>query len=241
MNHYLSMEYLKLRHSHINWVVIATDVIAAGFTSIWLLPASLANNVCLATFQNNFVTIWLYIGLVVLAFEKARQEQNAGNFFNVRQSVIDIPNYYRALILNLYWLFLKGLALYEVLSLAFLTFTYGLSNLNLYQGVLLPMLFIALFALWLLPVIYLLIINLPNIIAVLAVLSLLISGLSTLPTPWSIATYNIAHLAGVNPNGMAIDYYSNNLIGPAIITTFVMVAVLESILYLYTRRQTHDK
>ena len=159
----------------------------------------------------------------------------------MRQSVIDIPNYYRALVLNLSWLFLKGLALYEVLSLAFLTFTYGLSNLNLYQGVLLPMLFIALFALWLLPVIYLLIINLPNIIAVLAVLSLLISGLSTLPTPWSIATYNIAHLAGVNPNGMAIDYYSNNLIGPAIITTFVMVAVLESILYLYTRRQTHDK
>lgn len=241
MNHYLSMEYLKLRHSHINWVVIATDVIVAGFTSIWLLPASLANNVRLATFQNNFVTIWLYIGLIVLAFEKARQEQNTGNFFNVRQSVIDIPNYYRALVLNLYWLFLKGLALYEVLSLAFLTFTYGLSNLNLYQVVLLPMLFIALFALWLLPVIYLLIINLPNIIAVLAVLSLLISGLSTLPTPWSIATYNIAHLAGFNPNGMAIDYYSNSLIGPAIITTFVMVAVLESILYLYTRRQTHDK
>ena len=23
MNHYLSMEYLKLRHSHINWVVAA--------------------------------------------------------------------------------------------------------------------------------------------------------------------------------------------------------------------------
>ncbi|MBC6499481.1 hypothetical protein H7R52_14615 [Weissella confusa] len=70
--------------------------------AVLALPASLANNVRLATFQNNFVTIWLYIGLIVLAFEKARQEQNAGNFFNVRHSVIDIPNYYRALVLNLY-------------------------------------------------------------------------------------------------------------------------------------------
>ena len=103
------------------------------------------------------------------------------------------------------------------------------------------MLFIALFASWLLPVIYLLIINLPNFITVLVVLSLLISGVGTLPTTWSVATYNIAHLAGVNPNGLAIDYYSNRLIGPAIITTFVMVALLEGILYLHTRRQNHAK
>ncbi|TGE71480.1 hypothetical protein [Weissella confusa] len=241
MNRYLSMEYLKLRHSHISWVVGATNIIATGFTSIWLLPTSLPNNIRLATFQNNYTTIWLYIGLTVLAFEKARQEQVTGNFFNVRQAVIDMPTYYRTLVLNLYWLFFKGLVLYEVLSLTFIAFTSGISDLNLYQGIVLPMLFIALFASWLLPVIYLLIINLPNIMAVLAVLSLLISGLGTLPTPWSVATYNIAHLAGVNPNGLAIGHYSNSLIGPAIITTFVMVALLEGILYLHTRRQKHAK
>ncbi|WP_373892143.1 hypothetical protein ACAW68_01730 [Weissella confusa] len=241
MNRYLSMEYLKLRHSHISWVVVATNIIANVFTSIWLLPTSLPNNIRLATFQNNFTTIWLYTGLTVLAFEKARQEQVAGNFFNVRQSVIDMPTYYHALVLNLYWLFFKGLVLYEVLSLTFIAFTSGISDLNLYQGIVLPMLFIALFASWLLPVIYLLIINLPNFITVLAVLSLLISGVGTLPTPWSVATYNIAHLAGVNPNGLAIDHYSNSLIGPAIITTFVMVALLEGILYLHTRRQNHAK
>jgi len=241
MKRYLSMEYLKLRHSHISWVVIATNIIATGFTSVWLLPTALPNNVRLATFQNNFTTIWLYIGLTVLAFEKSRQEQTAGNFFNVRQSAVDIPNYYRALVLNLYWLFFKGLVIYEVLSLTFMALTSGLSNLNLYQTVLLPTLFIALFASWLLPVIYLLIINLPNIIAVFAVLSLLISGLTAVPTPWSIATYNIAHMAGVNPNGIAVDYYSNSLIGPAIITTLVMIALLEGILYLHTRRQNHDK
>ena len=239
MNRYLSMEYLKLRHSHISWVVGATNIIATGFTSIWLLPTSLPNNIRLATFQNNYTTIWLYIGLTVLAFEKARQEQVAGNFFNVRQAVIDMPTYYRALVLNLYWLFFKGLVLYEVLSLTFIAFTSGISDLNLYQGIVLPMLFIALFASWLLPVIYLLIINLPNIMAVLAVLSLLISGLGTLPTPWSVATYNIAHLVGVNPNGLAIGHYSNSLIGPTIITTFVMVALLEGILYLHTKRQKH--
>ena len=241
MHRYLSIEYLKLRHSHISWVVVATNIIATSFTSIWLLPTSLPNNIRLATFQNNFTTIWLYIGLTVLAFEKARQGQAAGNFFNVRQSVIDMPTYYRDLVLNLYWLFFKGLVLYEVLSLTFIAFTSGISNLNLYQGIVLPMLFIALFASWLLPVIYLLIINLPNFITVLVVLSLLISGVGTLPTTWSVATYNIAHLAGVNPNGLAIDHYSNSLIGPAIITTFVMVALLEGILYLHTRSQNHAK
>lgn len=114
MHRYLSIEYLKRSHSHISWEVVATNIIATSFTSIWLLPTSLPNNIRLATFQNNFTTIWLYIGLTVLAFEKARQEQAAGNFFNVRQSVIDMPTYYRALVLNLYWLFFKGLVLYEV-------------------------------------------------------------------------------------------------------------------------------
>lgn len=239
MNCYLSMEHLKLRRSSINWVVVATNVIAAGFTGIMLLTAPLPNRVRLATFQNNFSVIWLYIGLTVLALEKARQEQNAGNFFNVRESVIDMPNYYHALFLNLYQVFIKGLILYEALAIAFLFFVFGLTGINYCQGVLLPAIFIALFAVWLLPAIYLLVINLNHIIAVVLVLALLVSGVFALPTPWSIATYNIAYLAGLSPNGLPLSIYNNTLILPNLFATLVMLALLEGILYLYTWRLSH--
>ena len=241
MSHYLSMEHLKLQHSHINWLMVVANVIAAGFTVIWLLTSPLQNSVRLATFQNNFSTIWIFLTLTVLAIEKIRQERNAGNFFNVRESVIDTPKYYHALLLNLYWSFLKGFALYEVAAIAFLAFIFGLSDINFYQGFVLPILFIAIFAAWLLPVIYLLVINLNNVIGVVVVIGILASALSNFPTPWSFAIHNIAYIAGVKPNGLALGHYSNVLIWPTLLTTFVMFALLEGILYLYTRRHKHDK
>ena len=241
MNHYLSMEHLKLRHSYINWVVVATNVIAVGFTGIMLLTAPLTNAVRLATFQNNFSVIWLYIGLTVLALEKSRQEQNAGNFFNVRDSVIDMPKYYHAVFLNLYLVFIEGLILYETFALTLLFLVFRLTGIDLYQEMFLPGIFIALFAAWLLPVIYLLVINLNHIVAVALVFALLVSGLFTLPTPWSVATYNIAYLAGLSPNGLPLSHDNNTLIGSALLTTLVMIALLEGILYLHTRRQHHDK
>lgn len=233
MNNYISMEFLKLKHSRINKIMLSSGILTSLFTIIWFLTSSsLDVKTVLGTFQNNFSIIWIFILTFVLVIEKIYQERKAGNFFNVRSTVLNHRKYIHSLMISLYWVFFKTLLVYELISYVSSIMLYGLDPFKYISLLILPSLFIMLYAVWLIPLMYVIVRKLGVFVGGLITFFMAIMAIILPPmvTPWSLFTTTISNISGIARNGISLGESDHSLIIVSGVVFLIIICIYELVI-----------
>ncbi|MFL4498564.1 hypothetical protein [Weissella sp. MSCH1] len=241
MYNYISMELLKVRHARLQRTLIFGGLLAALFTVIWFVGSnSVLPSTMLATVQNNFSTIWIFVLTFALVYEKIVQERQAGDGFHVRTSILNIYKYAHALTITLYWMFFKTLIIYEVVSYALLYLLFGplTSGFGYVKLILIPVIFIMIYAFWMIPLVFMSIHVAGVLIAGLLQISfgILSVMLPTLYSPWSLFSSTIANISGVSRNGMPTNEYDSMLWIFCLLVFTVFILIYEIVLKFLDNR-----
>ena len=238
MRNYIDMEFLKSKHSRLNKTMLSASILAAIFTIVWFLSSpTLDTTTVMATVQNNFSIIWIFILIFALVFEKIAQEKIAGNSFNIRSTILNIRTYSHALMFNLYWVFFKSVLTYELTSYIGITILFGPIHHGYIHLILLPIIVIMLYAIWLIPLIFILTRWLGTLLSALITFALTLTAIILPPlfTPWSLFTTTLSSIAGVARNGIATNTDNSSLLLWSIITFTIMLVIYELILKYVTK------
>ncbi|WP_270765038.1 hypothetical protein [Weissella confusa] len=245
MYKYISMEILKTRHARIQWIVIVLGVVTALYSLIFLGTPMITPELLFGSAQNNFSTIWIFTVSFAVAYERIKQEKDAGNYLNIRAATQNnIFNYVNGLSVSMYYLFFKALVAYEIISYLIMNSSFNMFSLDagFIKLIVTSIVLIILYAVWLLPLIYGLIRFLGVLFA--AVMSILFAVIAVLLpplySPWSLFAASIANVFSMSRNGLPVKETNPELLGYCFVVGILLILLYELILKFIAKGNQDD-